>query len=186
MRRLLGLALGLSTLLGSCGYSSSLRLPEERETVGVEVFANDSPLPVLERALYQALDDSVASMVSGDLVTPSRADLVIRGRILDYWRLAGIFGRENQLQESGVNLEVVVWLHDRKTGRRLGGEVRVRREVRYTVNVGTSEDGALELALRTLTQEIVLDLFSEANYAVEDEEPGFEPDPGTRPLPGEV
>lgn len=166
MRHLLQ-ALACALLLVSCGYSSRLRLPEERETVGVEIFANDSPLPVLERALYQSLDDSVASMVSAPLTSPALADIVVRGRIVDYWRLAGVYGKQNELQESGVTLDVVAWLYDRRTGERLGEEVRLRRQVRYVVNVGTSEDGALELALATLTQELVLDLFTEEHYSSE-------------------
>ncbi|MCB9913772.1 MAG: hypothetical protein H6828_01325 [Planctomycetes bacterium] len=157
-----------------CGYSSQLRLPAPHHSVGVEVFGNDSPAPELERSLYAALDDAVATMVSAELRAPDAADVVVRGRIVDYWRLAGVFGTGGQLQESGVTLHVVAWLLDRETGQRLGAEVESVREVRYAVGVGAGagEDAARELALRTLAQELVLELFSEANLSLEE---GAEP-----------
>ena len=157
-------SLALLSLISACGYSTTLRLPEGHESVAVEVFANDSPLPVLERALYSSLDANVGRMVSAPLKAPSRADLVVRGRIIDYYRLAGVFDKEGGLAGSGVVLLVRAWLVDTRTGERVGAEWQWSREVRYAIQVGQSESGALELALTTLSQELVLDLFSQANY----------------------
>ncbi len=174
--KLLTLAsLGLASLLVSCGYSSSLRLPEDFESVGVEVFANDSPLPVLERALYSSLDANLARMVSAPLVAPSGADLVVRGRIVDYFRMAAVLGSQGELQGSGITLDVQAWLVDRRTGERVGTEQVARRRVVYAIGVGTAESGALELALETLSQGLILDLFSQRNYDSKEEEQELPP-----------
>lgn len=160
----------LLLLCASCGYSSSLRLPEEQESVGLEVFGNDSPVPVLERALYQALDAQIARMVAAPQRSPELADVVVRGVILDYYRMGGVYGIDGQLRESGVNLYVRAWLVDRRTGQQIGAQLERGHQVHYAVGVGQSEQGALELALATLSQELVLDLFSTVNYEFEDEE----------------
>ncbi len=161
----------LLALCASCGYSSTLRLPEEQHSVGLEVFGNDSPLPVLERALYQSLDAQIARMVAAPQRSPDLADVVVRGVILDYYRMGGVFGIDGQLRESGVNLHVRAWLLDRRTGRRIGAELERGHQVHYAVGIGQSEQGALELALVTLSQELVLDLFSQVNYDFEEDEP---------------
>jgi hypothetical protein len=162
-------ALLLSLCLG-CGYSSTLRLPEEHSSVGLEVFGNDSPLPILERALYQSLDAQIARMVAAPQRSPALADVLVRGVILDYYRMGGVFGIDGQLRESGVNLYVRAWLVDRKTGQRIGAELERGHQVHYAVGIGASEQGALELALATLSQELVLDLFSQVNYDFEEDE----------------
>ncbi len=124
-------------------------------------------MPALERALYQALDGEVARLVSAPQRAPSGADLLVRGRIVDYSRIRGLFGQESELLESGVNLRVQAWLVDAKSGERLGARIELQREVRYALGVGQGEEGALARALETLSQGLVLDLFSESNYGLE-------------------
>jgi hypothetical protein len=56
---------------------------------------------------------------------------------------------------------------DAKSGERLGARIELQREVRYALGVGQGEEGALARALETLSQGLVLDLFSESNYGLE-------------------
>ena len=77
----------LLLVLGSagCGYSAGLAptLPDGRKSVsiGVEIFGNESQVPNLERRLHQALSDAARRHTSLELVSPERADLVVRGAI---------------------------------------------------------------------------------------------------------
>lgn len=167
------LLLGLGLAVAGCGYSSGVRLPPGVETVGVEYFGNDSPEPDLERELYARLSAQVDAMVRGELAPPDAADLVIRGRILDYRRLLGLTGVQGSLVESAVIIVVQAWLFDRRLGTTVGEMTEISREVRYVVHVRAGERGARELAMANLSQELVLDLFSQMDY----EPAGAEPVP---------
>ena len=104
------LGLALLALLPGCGYSTGFRLPEGMQSVGVEVFGNDSKLRDVELEFQEALVDSTARLVHAPIVDPSEADLVLRGRIVEYQRRAGIRGPENVLLETGVRIVVEVQL----------------------------------------------------------------------------
>ena len=166
--RLRVIATLLAGLMAGCGYSSGVRLPEGHETVAVEYFGNDSPDPDLERSIHLRLSDQVARMVNAPLVAPQHADLVIQGRIIDYRRLFGIIGGSNNLMESGVQVYLEAWLYDPHRGIRLGRRIRLNREIRYMVRVRGDEPEALEIALETVTQELVLDLFNQEAYEPEE------------------
>jgi hypothetical protein len=104
------LGLALLALLPGCGYSTGFRLPEGMQSVGVEVFGNDSKLRDVELEFQEALVDSTARLVHAPIVDPSEADLVLRGRIVDYRRRGGIRSADNELLESGVTVVVEVQL----------------------------------------------------------------------------
>jgi len=177
------LALILAASLVSCGYSAGIRPPQGIESVGLAVFGNDSEFPELERELYTALSEELSQAVDTQLRAPDRADLVIRGRILQYRRIRGIMGRSSELQESGVHIRLMGWLYDARRGGQLGEPIELEETVRYIVHVRGEEPHARRQALRSLSQELVLNLFSQANYesATEPEEEPPEPaaDPPT-------
>lgn len=109
MRRALAL-LALAALPGGCGYTTGLRVPPGIDTVGVEVFGNDGRLRDLEFDLQEALSDSTRRLVHAPLVDPRDADLVLRGRIVEYRRRGGIRSTDNELLEDGVRITVEVQL----------------------------------------------------------------------------
>jgi len=112
-RAWLGLALALAAGAGGCGYSTGVRLPEQVRTVGVEVFGNDSKQRDLEVELHRELADAVARLVHAPLVAPEQADLIVRGRIVDYERRNGIRSPQNQLLETGVRITIEAQLVQR-------------------------------------------------------------------------
>jgi len=109
---LLGLALpcGLALMGGGCGYSTGLSVPPGIHTVGVEIFGNDSRLRDVELEMHQQLSDSVDRLVHARLVDPDEADLVLRGRIVEYRKRGGIRSTDNELLEDGVRISVEVQL----------------------------------------------------------------------------
>jgi len=100
------LAAGLCALAAACGYSTGIRMPDGIESVGVEVFGNDSKLRDLEVELQSALVDAMERLVHAPLVDPGRADLVLRGRVVDYARRGGIRSAQNVRLETGVRIAV--------------------------------------------------------------------------------
>ncbi len=175
----------------SCGYSTGMRLPPGIETVGVEFFGNDSKVPDLEVDLHLAMTDSVDRLVSAPLVDPRRADMFLRGRILDYSKRGGIRSPDNKLLESGVGITVEAQLvrrgapaaegaaplpaapaapaprDDRKSlvalqpGEQLVRSMRVYQDFGFLVNQTGGEFGARSLTLANIADRIVLELFGE-------------------------
>ena len=62
--------LALTTLSG-CAYRAGLQLPERYHTYGVEIFANSSREPDIERTMHASLTRTLADHGSGRLVRPS-------------------------------------------------------------------------------------------------------------------
>jgi hypothetical protein len=102
--------LALALLGGSCGYTTGLRVPPGIDSVGVEVFGNDGRLRDLELDLQDALSESTRRLVDAPLVDPNSADLVLRGRIVEYRKRGGIRSTDNELLEDGVRISVEVQL----------------------------------------------------------------------------
>lgn len=111
-RDCLGLVLILAAT-GGCGYSTGMRLPEQVQTVGVEVFGNDSKEIDLEVDFQRYLADAVDRLVHAPLVSPEEADLILRGRIVSYERRNGIRSPDNVLLETGVRITIEVQLVQR-------------------------------------------------------------------------
>lgn len=96
----------LLALAGACGYTTGLTLPENYQTIGVEVFGNDTREPDLEARLQEQLTASVRSRLDAPLVEPERADLIIRGTLLTFDRRSGIRSPDNELLETGVRIAI--------------------------------------------------------------------------------
>jgi len=157
-RALVPLALLVALGAAACGYRAGLTLPEHTETVGVEVFDNDSLLRNIELDLAQSLARAVTDRVSAPLVPSGRADVVVRGRIVDYRRRGGIRTRENELLETGIRFSVEASLVRRSTGEVLR-ETSTSLWSGYFAGDLESELAARDRAFVYLAEELVLDLF---------------------------
>lgn len=159
----------LIVALSGCGYSAGVRLPAEARTVGVAVFDNSTPFPEVERDIFVALSDQAARMIEADIAAPQSADLTVRGQILEYRRLYGVIGVENELQQTGVYVRLYAWVEDNRIGERIGATMLFDQAVRYVIRVGEEEEGARREALAQLGQEVLIDLFNQTDYLPESE-----------------
>ncbi len=133
--RLLTLAALAAALAAACGYRTGLTAPEGHQRVGVEVFGNDSKERDLERVFHEELTRSLTRRVDVRLVKVDKADLVLRGEIVDFRRRGGIRSIENELLEAGVQITVRARLE------RQGPEgVEVLRETSYATDSGFNFD----------------------------------------------
>jgi hypothetical protein len=171
--------------LAACGYQSGLVAPEGARTIGVEFFGNDGPLRDVEVELQDELAQSIQRMVNLRLVDPARADLIVRGRVIDYSRRSGIKSPQNQLLETGVRITVEASLID--PTRRFDPQgklltLRVLRQARTTAESGfrivepDGERAARARAMRNLADRLALDLFGAVAY-----EPGDDPTQSQEP-----
>jgi hypothetical protein len=156
--------LALLVLLGACGWRSGLPLPPDADSVGVELFDPDPDVYErgLEPLLHEQLTRSVSDLVALPLRSPERADLVVRGRILEYRRRSGVRNEDNQLLESGVRVVIEAELVERTTGRRLGSSARVALWSGHALDSPANEGAARDRALHNLAERVVLDLFQGA------------------------
>ena len=153
--------LGLLMALGSCGYRVGLQLPEGQRRIGVELFANDSLQPDLERGLHEALTRSLRDRTEAELVRPSRASLVVRGRVLDYSRRGGIRSPQNRWLESAVTISAEAQLIQVSDGKQLA-QARGGTQVGFSFGVEGGEVGAAQRALDNLADQLILELFIRA------------------------
>ena len=168
-------ALGAPPSLAGCGYSTDFALPENTQSVGIEVFKNESRWVELERPMHLELTRSTRNLVDASIVDPRHADLVVRGTIDTYSRRMGVRSSENVLLESGLTLGATVELWDRARGELLAGPLPVSVQIGYTLDELGNEAGARERAIRNLADRIVIDLFGRAAVAVRAEKEAQEP-----------
>ena len=165
LRSLLCVALAC---LAACGWNTRLALGEAYGSVGIEVFRNDSYLFDLERDLHRELSRSVSNLVQAPQLAPARADLVLRGKVVDYHRRGGLRSRSNRLLESAVIIRVEAALWDRHTGEIVAGPVPESAMIGYTLDAPGTELEARQRALQLLARQIVLDLFGKLPSSVEE------------------
>ncbi len=158
-----GTLLALLTLqLASCAYRAGFELPERFSSYGVEIFANSSREPDLERPLHTALTRTLADHAGARLVRPSRADAIIRGRILTSERRAGIRSPDNEWLESGKRIQVQSELVDKASGEVLA-QARTYLEVGFVFGQHGGEAAARDYALENAAQRLVLELLQKLN-----------------------
>ncbi len=167
--RTLALVFALSAVLG-CGYRTGMVVGQAGETVGVEFFANDSPLPDLERIFHGFVTDALNRTVHARLVPPERSDLIVRGRVTAYARQGGIRSEENVLLERGLRVSV-----EARLVRRSHDPDGAEREEVLSSGTFASEGGfrtvepegeldARDRILRRIADRMVLDLFGPLAY----------------------
>ncbi len=157
--------LGILALLcgtAGCGWHAALALPEGARRVGVEIF--ETHREVLERGLEPLLCDEISRAVTdwigAPLESPSRADLLVRGRILEYRRRPGIRNSENQLVETGLYFAAAAELVDRRSGRIVVPTKEAHVWSGYSTEVSlANEQAARARALRHVADSLVLELF---------------------------
>lgn len=156
MKRLLA-ALTLGWFATACGYTSGVSLGPERERIGVEIFANDSRVADLERMLHAELTRATRAYIDAELVRPSQAQVILRGRIDDYRTRGGVRDKDNRLLESGVEVRISGSLV-RPNGKPLTRVVRAATWVGFTRDRREAEEEAVQRALANLADRLILDL----------------------------
>ena len=146
-------------LVSSCGYSSSLRVAERYPTIGLEIFGNDSFVRNIEVPLHNEMSRALRDLSDARLVEPERADAVVRGKVILYYRRAGIRSPDNELLETGVRIDVEasLFVNGRLVPERTA---RASSAVGYTLDDPNNEDQARNRALHHIAEELVLSLLT--------------------------
>lgn len=151
--------LGLSGLAG-CGYSTRLAVDQGIDSVGIEIFGNDTFERDVEQELHAELSRAVRNLVDADLTAPGQADVVIRGKLTRYTRRGGIRSPDNELLQTGIIIWADVELVERVTGEVLVGPMEVAVDLGFSLTGTGMESEARRRGLVNLSERIALDLFT--------------------------
>ena len=161
------LVLGLALACSSCGWHAGLGAPAGARSVGVEAATRDGH--VLERGLEPLLTDAlshaVVDWVDLPLVSPEKADLVVRSKVLEYRRRGGVRNRDNELLETAVFIRASAELYDRGLGRPVGTAEQAQEWSGFALDDPSNEDAARVRALRQVADALVLELFEPGSSA---------------------
>jgi len=160
------LALFLCLSGAGCGYSAGLRVSEHHDSVGIEIFGNQSYERDLEPQLHEQMTRVLRDQSDARLVDPREARAVIRGTLTAFHRRGGIRNHDNELLETGVYIEVQARLF-------IGGNETPVRSSTASVWVGfvlgkeqsDNERAARGRALRHVAEELVLELLGPSDDA---------------------
>jgi hypothetical protein len=156
-------------LLAACGWRAGLPVPADARTLAVTFPANDSPLRDLELDFGVALAEAALDRLDLQPEAPEAADLVVRGRVIDFQRRSGIRTPRNRLLETGDEIELELWLVDGRSGATLR-TVRRQLESGFAVELLVSPARTPEEALarrrvvRNLAEGLLLELFDPLAY----------------------
>ena len=165
MRAKLGtycVAILLALASPSCSYNIGLKAPSGYSEIAVEVFANNTREPDLERALQGALSKEVRDRLPLSLVAPGQSELVIEGQVIDFSRVRGIRNPANQIMESGVQISVEAWVMRRSIGERISEKTKAQATVGYAIGDSSGERAARERALRQISEILTVELFTQS------------------------
>lgn len=154
----------LLTLLSGCGYSTGLQLAPEYESLGVEVFANNTQVRDVERDLHISMTRFVRDRVSAALRAPGRADLVLRGEIINFRYRRGIRSSENQQLETGLSVVARASLWNPDEEELVAGPVVASTQVGYALDTPFGEQDARKRALENLAERLLLDLLTSMDH----------------------
>jgi hypothetical protein len=159
-----GLAFLFLGLLSSCGYHTAGHtdlLPKTLATVGIPTFANPTTRYKVTDWLPDAIAKEFLAASRYRVVSPDKADMVLRGGVLSYTSNAVLFDPKTALATNvEVHLILQVTLVERATGKVLF--TRPRMEVVDTYEIPTQQtqyfdesDAALQRISRRVAQQIV-------------------------------
>jgi len=159
------LALALPGLcLSGCGWHAGLLAPGGAQSIGVEVFETDRTL--LERNLEPivsgAITRAVSDLVQTPLAAPQRADIVVKGEILNYNRRSGARNSDNELVETGIYVLIRASLWDRRNNKELVAPIARHGWSGYALGDGAilNESQTRLRVIDYVARTLVLDLFT--------------------------
>lgn len=152
------LLLLLPALLGACLYGfAGGGLPANIKTVAVIPFENETPAPTLQQELHERLRRDVESRLGLRTASETRADAVVRGRIVQYdydipVSYTADRDRANSSTRRRLRITVDVEIVDQANNRTLWSRRGLAAEADYNER---AEDDARRQAVEKLANEVI-------------------------------
>ncbi len=147
------------------GAAAMAREASVSQSIGIQIFGNESLLPNLERDLHAAFTQSARRHAALRLVSPRSADLFIRGRIANFRRGGGARTSNNRAVETLEIITIEAELIDGTTGKVLG-RAQAQPVVGSAIDVPGREVDSRERALANAADRLLLLLLAGLEYGV--------------------
>jgi lipopolysaccharide assembly LptE-like protein len=105
-------ALVIAAVLSGCGYTMGGNLPPHITTVAVPMFANQTPRPGIEITVTRAIVEAFSTDGRLRVVTPSEADAVLEGAVIDRQLLSIAFDPKANVQQFRLVLTLNIRFRD--------------------------------------------------------------------------
>jgi outer membrane lipopolysaccharide assembly protein LptE/RlpB len=145
--------IAILALSGACGYRAGSQLPENVQSVAVEVFGNETYYREIEFKLTRELSHQVMRRTTWKLDRGDTCDAKISGRILSVARPTLVESPNDLVSEQAVIVKAEVFLTHRD-GRVLSHFITANR-AEFIVERGESLETAFAEALTDLAEQIV-------------------------------
>lgn len=157
------LLLAVLPLLGGCLYGfSGGGLPRDLKTVAVLPFENMTPVPEVQRELFEAMRKGMNDRLNLRDAPPERADVLVKGAIKTYEvdLPVGVSADPRQATTARRKLQIVVDFEiiNQRTGQPLKSQAGARREAQYAEG---SEARGRRDAIEQLVNELIDDMLSQ-------------------------
>jgi hypothetical protein len=155
--------MGMMPLLGACLYGfSGGGLPRDLKTVAVLPFENMTPVPEVQRELFEAMRKGMNDRLNLRDAPPERADVLVKGTIKTYEvdLPVGVSADPRQATTARRKLQIVVDFEiiNQRTGQPLKSQSGARREAQYAEG---SEARGRRDAIEQLVNELIDDMLSQ-------------------------
>jgi hypothetical protein len=158
MRRFGVLSLSLALVLAACwpyGFAGG-GLPSHIRTIAVLPFDNETPVPELQREIFELLRRQLQGRLGVRDASEARADAVVRGRILRYDAdvPVGFSADPNQATTASRKLQITVDVEivDQTTGRTLWERRSLTADANYSER---GESAGRRDALERLVNQVI-------------------------------
>ena len=168
MKKILSLVILIAvSSLSGCGYTTSSTLPSHLKTLYVDRLANEVSytssgsrevyFPLLEVDARNAIIDRFQFDGNLKLTDTDRADLVLKGKLIEYERQGLRYSDNDVAEEYRIHVVVSLEMWDMTKGEIKWAEPRFVGEATYflTGPEATSEESAVQKALEDLARRVV-------------------------------
>ncbi len=149
---LLGLGLG-----SGCGYTTRPLIGNEFRTIHVEIVGNLTFRRDLEFVLTQDIQDEILSRTNLRLADAERADVRLKGEILDFSEHVLATDRNDRVFESLVEVTVRFRFIDQRTGREMR-KVTLRDSSTFIAVSGRTPAAATARTFSDLAEHVVYEM----------------------------
>ena len=167
MKKILSLLMVLAACLSGCGYTTSSTLPGNLKTIHIDRLKNEIAytsstsrevyFPLLEVDARNAIIDRFQFDGNLTLTDSDRADLVLKGQLVDYERAGLRYSDDDVAEEYRIYVVVALEMWDMTEGEIKWSEPRFVGEATYFISgpEATSEESAVQEALEDLARRVV-------------------------------
>ena len=158
-------------MLSGCGYTTNSLLPSELDSIHVNNFKNEinttkeisdkrsnyTYRPGLENDITQQIINKFIFNNNLDIKSESKASMLLEGALVDFTLIPLSYSRDENVEETRIEIFVNMTLHNKLTGKIMWSEKRFMGEYTYALTGPNSmtENTAIPRAVDDLANRVI-------------------------------